>query len=1434
MLFKFRGFPIRFRDVVRSCFCAGLVSASMALGALQTFADTPRSFERWERVVAADGERFAGVVYGNGRTLASGDNAWHVSADGKTWERIDPPLRQHNVTVEFVGGNFVAHGNGAIAFSVNGVDWVQSNPLGRVVAIAGGHDSWVVVDSNGRLSVGRRAGDEEKVQWRSPANGPGQVNAAAAFGNGRFLAVSGREVFLSEDGMDWRSAGDCGIEPGRLVFSAGRFFAAGMDEEGYPQVISSADGGSWTRAPLALGNRVPELLISDFGAHVGAGDRLYSSADGRNWREDRFVAENDPAKPYYGKVPRRWPPVTVHGVAADGGRIVALASGRQESRFPMRANQDVNPVEGLQVIDLRSGVVRQTMVDLPFLPSGIGRTNTGFILTAAEGALMVSKDAGEWEFVFPYKISWNGIAGNANRAVAVGSGGWIAGTEDGRTWNAEQSPVEATLRAVATDGERFVAVGDWGTVLVSEDGLSWTMIESPAREHLREVVFHQGRFVLLGAATIMHSTDGWNWRRAGVMRGGFRTGSMAAFGGRLVMSDSFRENTQSILISEDGMEWKREEYLADEALSWIAGTAEGWIALGLLNPEDNPIFRTDGGRRFARSEKRLPWISRSVEVGDALIAAGQGVHALNGGSWREIASHHARDVAYFRDRLWTVGGGGLFRSLPARASGELSPEIRAVRAWQSVDGRALEGELVSADFSSATIRRSADEREVRVPLSRLAPEDRKRLEEELETVLSSDHEEKGKTTGSLAMPGTWKRPDLPAAHRLRFTWEPLMDAFEHDFTGLAGDGAVVVAVGKGGLFLVSRDHGTSWNGIRESPDADWIGVERIGGRFVAWASHAIAVSDDGREWTFSPIDRRVTSVAGNDGLLCAVGARGFAAVSRDGREWATAEAVTMSDLNRVVSMNDRFVAISHNAVFHSRNGRDWTEASVGEGNHPQGVFVAGNRFFMTKRGGSELSVAVSGNGADWETVRLPGEGAVSNARSVNGVFAIQQSSNTLLLTADGKDWETMVFDPPGFTLAGARIEAMHSIDGTYLIATERGRLARGDGRGEWNEISPGPPAVLEAFHYTGERYLAAGRYGTLLTSEKGREWKPVRGLPVAWSGVAAMGNRLVVAGAGGTVAYSDQAIPGGSAVAFIGTNLEGENDLLALGSVSDGLLVVGSNGFIAQSGDGQRWTPIAAEMGVDLTGLAFSGDDALVVGAHRAAILQRRGSRWTVANEVRPNAMNVQATFVRESPHPQWSVPYYFDGHFFRMAQTSGGGNPTEAPPVMIWNGSQSKLRTGTAASWTEEPEVSVSGKIVRTFAAADRVFGIGSLSISALLASQQLYVLQDDGIWRETPVMLPPGTVDVAVAENRLFAVGKGGRVHRSRFMIDAGQSSSDRTWTDREGREIVASLMEAGQDTIRLRRRDGQEFAIPMSRLSANDRRHIQFMKASMFTAP
>ena len=79
--------------------------------------------------------------------------------------------------------------------------------------------------------------------------------------------------------------------------------------------------------------------------------------------------------------------------------------------------------------------------------------------------------------------------------MAVGQGGRILLSQDGRAWVEAPANTSTDLTAVAYGEGRFVAVG-WGTAaLTSTDGRSWTPEDLGGYYVLRDVVFGNGRFV---------------------------------------------------------------------------------------------------------------------------------------------------------------------------------------------------------------------------------------------------------------------------------------------------------------------------------------------------------------------------------------------------------------------------------------------------------------------------------------------------------------------------------------------------------------------------------------------------------------------------------------------------------------------------------------------------------------------------------------------------------------------------------------------------------------------------------------------------------------------------------------------------------------------------------------------------------------------------
>src|SRR5262245_36867313 len=78
----------------------------------------------------------------------------------------------------------------------------------------------------------------------------------------------------------------------------------------------------------------------------------------------------------------------------------------------------------------------------------------------------------------------SGVAYGNDIFVAVGPGGLILTSVDGKVWLSRNSGVAASLHAVAFGNSQFVAVGDGGTILTSPSGEEWTNRPSRSAAYL--------------------------------------------------------------------------------------------------------------------------------------------------------------------------------------------------------------------------------------------------------------------------------------------------------------------------------------------------------------------------------------------------------------------------------------------------------------------------------------------------------------------------------------------------------------------------------------------------------------------------------------------------------------------------------------------------------------------------------------------------------------------------------------------------------------------------------------------------------------------------------------------------------------------------------------------------------------------------------------
>lgn len=149
-----------------------------------------------------------------------------------------------------------------------------------------------------------------------------------------------------------------------------------------------------------------------------------------------------------------------------------------------------------------------------------------FVAVGAGGAIFTSNDGKNWNApaslppgfssdlfaVAGYTANINNPVNPGLRWVAVGAGGTSVYSTDGISWSVGRGDFSnPTLRSLAQVSGTFFAVGDTGTILSSTDGITWTARTSGSTNNLHGVT-HGAIYVAVGdGGTILTSTDGNTW-----------------------------------------------------------------------------------------------------------------------------------------------------------------------------------------------------------------------------------------------------------------------------------------------------------------------------------------------------------------------------------------------------------------------------------------------------------------------------------------------------------------------------------------------------------------------------------------------------------------------------------------------------------------------------------------------------------------------------------------------------------------------------------------------------------------------------------------------------------------------------------------------------------------------------------------------------------
>jgi photosystem II stability/assembly factor-like uncharacterized protein len=155
-----------------------------------------------------------------------------------------------------------------------------------------------------------------------------------------------------------------------------------------------------------------------------------------------------------------------------------------------------------------------------YRPGARYRVTGDLTLTALWGNLSISRLDSPRIFDAPAKlrrIAYKPGGAGAVVAVAGADNGGLAWSPDYETWIEAGYKLGSRVNGIAFGKDRFVAVGDGGRIAVSSDGKSWSGVppENHSFDDIYDIVYHSGKFVAVGRqGRIAHSTDGQVWHAA--------------------------------------------------------------------------------------------------------------------------------------------------------------------------------------------------------------------------------------------------------------------------------------------------------------------------------------------------------------------------------------------------------------------------------------------------------------------------------------------------------------------------------------------------------------------------------------------------------------------------------------------------------------------------------------------------------------------------------------------------------------------------------------------------------------------------------------------------------------------------------------------------------------------------------------------------------
>ncbi len=277
----------------------------------------------------------------------------------------------------------------------------------------------------------------------------------------------------------------------------------------------------------------------------------------------------------------------------------------------------------------------------------------------------------------------------------------------------------------------------------------------------------------------------------------------------------------------------------------------------------------------------------------------------------------------------------------------------------------------------------------------------------------------------------------------------------------------------------------------------------LGGMMVAPSQTGAAAADSVSGYLWKQMSgTQFSKIAYGQGMYVAVNSSdGKLYTSGNLVNWTALDisAVSTRPINALEYIDGSFYAVTMGnygagaTILRSANGTDWTGVDSADPSFSRSSIAFGNNTFVVPTNNTTLYYFQSADGAAWvrQPYNTPGTSSVFDVNYANGQFMAVGAAGTMMTSADGINWSTVVKAAGEPTLQGVASDGA----GNYIAVGSGGKILRTDPNSGsafplLEVTSPTAYSLYDvAYSADGGGYAAVGDYATLFSAD-GITWTP--------------------------------------------------------------------------------------------------------------------------------------------------------------------------------------------------------------------------------------------------------------------------------------------------------------------------------------------------------